>query len=59
MTQQAQQDLADKLTSITLTELYGERFTNLEDVEEDEQLNREWEYLNEKFYDTLSNISSI
>lgn len=47
------QDLADKFTNETLTEVFGERFTSLEDVEQDEEINEAWEILNEKFYESI------
>lgn len=50
------QELADKFTNEAMTAIYGERFTSLEDVEEDEELNKVWETLNEGFYNTLLNL---
>lgn len=49
----SRQDLADKLTNEVLTEVYGERFTKLDDLQDDAELDNEWEYLNEKFYTIL------
>ena len=48
------QDLADKLTDTALTEMYGERYTNLDNLEDDKQLSDEWDYLNNGFYNTLA-----
>ena len=56
MTETKIQDLADKFTNEVLTAKYGERFTSLDDVEDDEEINRVWDYLNEKFYNTILNI---
>ena len=53
------QDLADKFTSEVLTAKYGERFTSLEDVEEDVEIDTEWEYLNENFYETINRASQL
>ena len=49
----SRQDLADKLTNEVLTEVYGERFTELDNLEDDAVLDKEWEYFNEKFYTML------
>ena len=48
------QELADKLTNQTLTEIYGERFTNLKYLEDDAELDNEWEIINDRFYNALS-----
>ena len=48
------QELADKLTNQTLTEIYGKRFTDLEYLEDDAELDNEWEIINNRFYNTLS-----
>lgn len=47
------QALADELTSKVLETKYGERFKKLDNLEDDKELNDEWEYFNEKFYDIL------
>ena len=47
------QDLADKLTNEVLTEIYGERFTELDNIEDDKELDNDWEYFNEQFYGML------
>lgn len=56
MTEAKIQDFADKFTNEVLTSKYRERFTSLDDVEDDDEINRIWEYLNEKFYNTILNI---
>lgn len=53
------QEMADKFTNEIMAAKFGERFTNLEDVEDDEYLNRVWDYLNERFYETLTNMIYI
>ena len=50
------QTLADKFTNEVLTAMYGERFTSLEDVEDDDEINEKWDYLNEQFYDAINNV---
>ena len=56
MTETKIQDLADKFTNEVLTAKYGERFTSLNNVEDDDEINKIWDYLNEKFYNTILNI---
>jgi hypothetical protein len=56
MTETKIQDLADKFTNEVLTAKYGERFTSLDNVEDDDEINKIWDYLNEKFYNTILNI---
>ncbi len=53
------QDLADKFTNETLTEMYGERFTSLDDVEEDPEIDNKWEYLNEMFYQAIAKVNYL
>jgi len=56
MTKTKIQDLADKFTNEVLTVKYGERFTSLDNVEDDDEIDKIWDYLNEKFYNTILNI---
>ena len=56
MTKTKIQDLADKFTNEVLTAKYGERFTSLDNVEDDDEIDKIWDYLNEKFYNTILNI---
>jgi len=56
MTETKIQDLADKFTNEVLTAKYGERFTSLDNVEDDEEIDKIWDYLNENFYNTILNI---
>ena len=53
------QDLADKFTSEVLTAKYGERFTSLDDIEDDWEIDYDWEYLNERFYETINKINQL
>ena len=49
------QELADKATNVAMTDVYGERFTNLDNLEDDKELSDVWDSLNEQFYSTLEN----
>ena len=49
------QELADKATNVVMTDVYGERFTNLNNLEDDKELSDVWDSLNEQFYSTLEN----
>ena len=55
----SKQNLADEFTNKVLTAKYGDRFSDLEDVEEDKEINEEWEFLNEKFYNLLVDYSNL
>ena len=55
ITDKKRQELADKFTNEVLTEEFGERFENLENIEDDEDINKIWEMLNERFYDAILN----
>lgn len=50
------QDLADKLTTETLTAIYGKRFTSLYDVEDDAEIDKAWTILNARFYSDIFNF---
>lgn len=41
---------ADKFTSEIMSERFGQRFAECKNLEEDDELNRWWESLNEEFY---------
>lgn len=45
-----QENFADKLTSMAMTEIFGKRFTETEDITEDYEMSREWDRLNDEFY---------
>ena len=49
------QNLVDKFTVEVLTAAFGERFTSLEEVEEDAELSALWDILNDGFYETILN----
>jgi len=55
ITDKKRQELADKFTNEVLTEEFGERFENLENIEDDEDINKIWEMLCERFYDAILN----
>ena len=44
------QELADEFTGKVLTAMYGDRFTNIDNIEDDPEMDAHWEHLNEKFY---------
>lgn len=44
---------ADKFTSEIMSERFGQRFTECKNLEEDDELNRWWESLNEEFYEMI------
>lgn len=48
------QELADEMTNYTMVKRYGVRFDDCENIEEDPEMNADWEWLNEKFYNTLN-----
>lgn len=56
MNETKKQHLADFLTTAAMASVYGERFLQLEDIEEDAELNAKWEYLNEQFYITIDKV---
>lgn len=47
------QELADNLTSSIMSYVYGERFDNSDDITEDEELDKAWEYINERCHGQL------
>ena len=47
------QNLADNLTSSIMSYVYGERFDKTDDITEDEELDKAWEYINEECYNHL------
>ena len=47
------QKMADKLTSIIMSYVYGERFDKSDDITEDEELNKAWEFFNEATFGSL------
>ena len=47
------QELMDKLTNLLLTEVYGERITELDSLEDDAELDNEWEIMNGQIYNLL------
>ena len=47
------QEIADKLCNDTLSMIYGKRFDNIDNIEDDEVMNDDWEYLNEKILEII------
>lgn len=47
------QKMADELTSIIMSYVYGERFDKADDITEDEELNKAWEFFNETTFGSL------
>lgn len=48
------QELADKMSSYTMVKRYGARFDNCENLEDDPEMDNDWEWLNEQFYNILN-----
>ena len=51
------QTLADSFTSSTLNTMFGERFSKLDSIEDDAEINALWEDLNQKFYNAMESVS--
>jgi len=47
------QKTADELTGIIMSYVYGERFDKSDDITEDEELNKAWEFFNETTFVSL------
>lgn len=47
------QERADLITSAIMSRIYGKRFDNCEDLTEDEEMNKDWEFYNEKVFGEL------
>lgn len=45
--------MADDLTDDIMSFVYGERYDNTDDITEDEELSKAWEYINEKAFGYL------
>ena len=48
------QMLADKLTDIVMAYTFGQKYIEWEDITENDEMSREWEYLNENFFELLA-----
>lgn len=46
-------EMADDLTNKIMSYVYGERFTKTEDITEDDELSKAWEYINENVFGSL------
>ena len=47
------QMIADKLTDIAMEQKFGQEYINCEDITENDEMSREWEYLNDNFFESL------
>ena len=47
------QKMADELTSIIMSYVYGERFDKADDITEDEELSKAWDFINQTTYGSL------
>ena len=45
--------IADKLTDIAMEQIFGQEYINCEDITENDEMSREWEYLNDNFFELL------
>lgn len=50
MNESKMQALADEFTAKVMTELYGSRFTELDNLEDDKELSEVWDEYNCAFY---------
>lgn len=48
------QMLADKLTDIVMAYTFGQKYIECDDITENDEMSREWEYLNENFFELLA-----
>ena len=46
--------IADKLTDIAMEQKFGQEYINCEDITENDEMSREWEYLNKSFFELLA-----
>lgn len=58
-TYEAIQNFADEFTCRIMHSKYGERFDKCDDLETDSDMNKDWEYLNERFYDLIDTWSDL
>ena len=47
------QMIADKLTDNAMEQIFGQEYINCEDITENDEMSREWEYLNDNFFELL------
>lgn len=47
------ESIADKMTSVAMTEIYGSEFTECEDITEHEGMSKMWDELNEECFALL------
>ena len=48
------QMIADKLTDNAMEQIFGQEYINCEDITENDEMSRQWEYLNENFFELLA-----
>lgn len=48
--------IADELANIVMTEMYGKRFTETDDITDDREMSDTWDYLSDNFYGVLMKI---
>lgn len=48
------QMIADKLTDIAMEQIFGQKYIDCNDITENNEMSREWEYLNENFFELLA-----
>ena len=53
MTDERIQTIADEITGHVLTVIFGDRYTNLDNLEDDYELNWLWENINEKVFEVV------
>ena len=56
LTESKVQSLADEFTAKVMTETYGERYTKLDNLENDQELSDVWDELNGGFYTAMRNM---
>lgn len=48
--------LADDFTAKAMEKIYGSRYTELDNLEDDKELSEIWDSLNESFYTAMHNL---
>ena len=48
--------LADDFTARAMAKIYGSRYTELDNLEDDKELSEIWDSLNESFYTAMHNL---
>ena len=50
------QEVADQLTDVVLTQIFGERYTESDDITEDDDMDFAWENVNGRMYDMIEEL---